>query len=70
MEEFFMVSFERDGNFYFFHDYENACAFIMESFCDEFPDATNEEIGKANKQLADECHIENYVWCDRVCYED
>ncbi len=70
MTEFYMVSFERTGNFYFFKEKENAFAFALESYCDDFPDVTNTELGSANMELADTDHIEDYVWIDTVYFED
>ena len=70
MENFFMVSFEASGNFYFFKEKENAFAFVLESYCDDNPDATNAEIGEANEELAMQDGIEDYAWIDEVNFED
>ena len=68
--DFYMVSFEASGDFYFFRDKENAIAYILENYCNEYPDLTAEQLDEVNQELADIDGISNYAWCDRVWYED
>ena len=70
MLEFYMVSFETDGNYYFYKDKEKAYAFVLESYCDDYPDASIEEIGAVNEQLADNDGIIDYAWIDSCVFED
>lgn len=68
-EEFYMVSFETTGNFYFFHDHEDACAFLLDSYFDDNEIETEEDCVDVNNQVADYNGIENYGWIDKVYFE-
>lgn len=70
MKSFYMVSFEATGNFYFFREKENAFAFVLENYCDDYPDLTNTELGEVNLELADNDYIADYAWIDKVYFED
>ena len=68
-EEFYMVNFETTGDFYFFHDHEDACAFLLESYFDDNEIETEEDCVDVNNQVADYNGIENYGWIDKVYFE-
>ena len=70
MEEFYMIGFAQSGNFYFFKDYVNACAEIMNVFLETYPEATEEELLDAANELSDKGEIEDFAWCDKVKFED
>ena len=65
---FYMVSFEASGNFYFFHDHEDACAFLLESYFDENDIEDEKECVEINNAVADEGGIEGYGWVDPVSF--
>ena len=70
MDEFYMVSFEATGNFYFFHDHEKAAAFLLESYFDDTLVENEDECIAINNEVADNDGIEDYGWIDKVWFED
>ena len=68
-DEFYMVSFEASGNFYFFHNYDDACAFLLESYFDDFDIETENEAVMINNEVADYGGIDEYGWVDKVYFE-
>ena len=68
-EEFYMVSFEASGDFYFFHDYEDACTFLLESYFDDTDVETEEECTAINESIAELGGIEEYGWVDKQYFE-
>ena len=59
-DEFYKVVFVDDDSDYYFHNYEDASAFLLESFADDFYDLDNEQLGEANAQLAEEGASDDY----------
>ena len=68
-EEFYMVSYEASGDFYFFHNYDDACAFLLESYFDDCNPETEDECAAANNEVADYGGIDGYAWVDKVYFE-
>ena len=67
-DEFYMVSFESSGDFYFFHNYEDACTFLLDSYFDDVEVETEEECAVANNSVANIGGIEEYGWVDKVYF--
>ena len=67
-DEFYMVSFEATGNFYFFHDHEDACAFLLESYFDDFDVETEDEVTVIYNEVADYDGIDGYACIDKVFF--
>lgn len=68
-DEFYMVSFEATGDFYFFHNHEDACAFLLDSYFDDEEVETEEDCVTANNEVADYGGIDGYGWVDKVYFE-
>lgn len=68
-EEFYMVSFEASGNFYFFHNHEDACTFLLDSYFDDNEVETEDECVVINNEIADYGGINGYGWVDKVYFE-
>lgn len=68
-EEFYMVSFEASGNFYFFHNHEDACTFLLDSYFDDNEVETEDECVIINNEIADYGGINGYGWVDKVYFE-
>ena len=69
MDEFYMVSFEATGEYYFFREHEDACAFLLDAYFDDEEVETEDEIMVANNAVADFGGIEGYGWVDKVHFE-
>ena len=61
-DSFYCVSFEDIGDNYYFRNHEDAAAFLLESYFDDFNIETKEEVIAINNQVADFDMIENYGW--------
>ena len=68
-ENFYRVGFEGMSDDYYFHDKENAAAFLLESYFDDFDVGTEEEVIAINNEVADTDMIENYGWIDELWFE-
>ncbi len=66
-EGFYSVVLENSSNEYYFKSREHACAFLLESFSDDYPE---EDISYANEQLADNDYIESYGGIYSCWFED
>ena len=65
-----MVSFVASGNFYFYKDYEKACAFLLDSYFDDNEVTDEKEVIAINNLIADNGYIEDYGYIDEVEFED
>lgn len=68
-DSFFRVSFEGISEDYFFHDKEDAAAFLLESYFDDFDVETEDEAVAINNEVADTDSIESYGWIDELWFE-
>ena len=68
-DSFFRVSFEGISEDYFFHDKEDAAAFLLESYFDDFDVETEDEVVAINNEVADTDAIESYGWIDELWFE-
>lgn len=70
MSEFYMVSFEQTGDFYFFRHYENAYNFLLDSYYNDNNDISDTEIEEISQQISNQSGIEYYGWIDVERFED
>ena len=59
-DKFYKVKITDCYDDFFFHDYEDAAAFLLESFYDDFYDLDEGQLAEANEQLAETSQIEDY----------
>lgn len=67
-DEFYMVSFEATGDFYFFHDHEDACAFLLDAYFSDVNVENEDDCVVANNEVADHDGIQDYGWVDKVFF--
>lgn len=70
METFYRVVLENSGEDYFFKTYEDAAAFLLEGYFDDFSPEEESEIINTNTFLADNKYIEGYGWITEENFED
>ena len=68
-DSFFRVTFEGISEDYFFHYKEDAAAFLLESYFDDFDVETEDEVAAINNEVADTDGIESYGWIDELWFE-
>ena len=68
-ENFYRVSFKDINDEYYFHDKENAAAFLLESYFDDFGVETEDEVIAINNEVADTDMIEDYGRIDELWFE-
>ena len=68
-ETFYRVTFEGSSEEYFFHDREDAAAFLLESYFDEYNCETEDDIVAINNDVADNDMIESYGFIDECWFE-
>ena len=68
-DSFFRVTFEGANEDYFFHYKEDATAFLLESYFDDFDVETEDEVTAINNEVADTDGIESYGWIDELWFE-
>lgn len=68
-ESFYRVSFKDISDEYYFHDKENAAAFLLESYFDDFGVGTEDEVIAINNEVADTNMIEDYGRIDELWFE-
>ena len=59
-EKFYKVLLEDCDEEYYFHDHEDAAAFLIESFCDDFFDLDESQLAEANEEVAENDAISDY----------
>ena len=68
-DNFWRVSFEGISEDYFFHYHEDAAAFLLDSYFDDFDVETEDEAVAINNEVADTDAIEGYGWIDEMWFE-
>lgn len=68
-DSFYRVVFEGISDSYYFHDKENAAAFLLDSYFDDFGVGTEEEAIAINNEVADTDMIESYGWIEELWFE-
>lgn len=68
-DSFFKVNFEGISENYFFHFKEDAAAFLLESYFDDYDVETEDEVTAINNEVADTDGIESYGWIEEVWFE-
>lgn len=68
-DSFFRVSFEGVSEDYFFHDHEDAAAFLLESYFDDYDVESEDDVAVVNNEVADTDGIESYGWIDELWFE-
>ena len=63
-DAFYRVSFVGSSEEYFFHNKEDAAAFLLESYFDEYNVETEDEVIAVNNDVADNDSIESYGYID------
>ena len=67
---FYRVKFEDNDNEYFFHDHENAAAFLIESYFDDNDIESEDDVMAVNNEVADFNMISLYGYIDKLLFED
>lgn len=68
-DNFWRVSFIGTSNDYFFHNYEDAAAFLLESYFDECELEDENTVIDINNQVAEENGIDGYGYIDEMWFE-
>ena len=68
-DSFFKVGFEGIAEDYFFHFKEDAVAFLLESYFDDYEIENEDEVMAINNEVADTNMIVNYGWVEEVWFE-
>lgn len=68
-DSFWRVSFIGISDDYYFHNYEDAAAFLLESYFDEIDVESENDVIDVNNQVAEENGIENYGYIDEMFFE-
>ena len=68
-ESFYRVVFEGMSNDYYFHDKEDATAFLLESYFDDVDVESENNVIAINNEVADFDMIDGYGWIDELWFE-
>lgn len=68
-DSFYRVCYEDSTAEYFFHNKEDACVFLLESYFDNYDVETEEEVIAINNEVADTDMIESYGFIDELYFE-
>ena len=68
--EFYRVILDGVEDHYFFHNHEHACAFLLESYFDDFEVEDEDEIEQINENVQNYDSIDDYGYIETVCFED
>lgn len=68
-DNFYKVTLNGSINYYF-KDYENAAAFLLESYFDDNEVTSEEEVTAINEEVADYSRITDYGYIEEVEFED
>lgn len=68
-DSFWRVSFIGIGNDFFFRNYEDAAAFLLESYFDDNDIESEDDAIEINNQVAEENGIDGYGYIDEMWFE-
>jgi len=68
-ENFYRVTFYDSSENYYFHNHENAAAFLLESYFDDYEVSNEEDVIAINNEVADTDMIESYGFIDECWFE-
>ena len=68
-ESFYRVVFEGMSDDYYFHDKEDATAFLLESYFDDVDINSEDDVIAVNNEVADFDMIDGYGWIDELWFE-
>ena len=69
-DEFYRVVLDGVEEHYFFRNHEHACAFLLESYFDDFEVEDEEEIAQININVKEYDSIDDYGYIESVFFED
>lgn len=68
-DTFYRIKFEGLSEEYFFHNHEDAVAFLLEAYFDDYDVDSEEEVIAINNEVTDTNMIESYGFIDELWFE-
>jgi len=66
---FYSVTFINSNEIFYFHFYEDAAAFLINSYLEDYPNLTEDQIFEINNEIADTEKIEDYGYISEEYFE-
>ena len=71
MNKFYCVSFKHStSEHFYFKDHENACAFLLDCYFDDYEVTAEEAVIAVNNEIADNDCIDDYGYISECYFED